>query len=352
MDYEILLTSDFIVREPDRQLVRALSTNGTINFEFMAIKRTIDGEYFGMAYLICVSGNRDTLYFINDDRRTYFPHIPAAGVAFRLADFDGHTLTYNPEALNFSLEIWLGDREKPSGSERVNHFGRMTNFDIFEIDRLHYVEIYYFDDTRTTTIVIPEVISNVQEFESLFKWIADGENDFAELGIAVNEIDEPEQNETGTTNDVSDEADEVEVLPLPDIADDTNEITVTLNGTPIEFDVAPIIIDNHTLVPMRKIFEALEMTVDWDGETQTITAQRGFWTYTLQIGGYEIRYSHPQGGVDYGPAPQVVIGGTIRLDVPPMIVDNRTLVPVRAIAEATGANVDWDFDTQTVIITN
>ena len=41
----------------------------------------------------------------------------------------------------------------------------------------------------------------------------------------------------------------------------------------------------------------------------------------------------------------------IELDVPPMIVDNRTLVPLRAISEALGAEVDWCGDTQTVTIT-
>ena len=47
-----------------------------------------------------------------------------------------------------------------------------------------------------------------------------------------------------------------------------------------------------------------------------------------------------------------VDGRSVTLDVPPMIVDSRTLVPARAVAESFGINVDWNGDTQTVILTN
>ena len=39
------------------------------------------------------------------------------------------------------------------------------------------------------------------------------------------------------------------------------------------------------------------------------------------------------------------------LDVPAKLLNGRTLVPVRAISEAFGCNVDWDNDAWTVIIT-
>ena len=38
------------------------------------------------------------------------------------------------------------------------------------------------------------------------------------------------------------------------------------------------------------------------------------------------------------------------LDTPPIIVNNRTLVPLRAISEAFGSDVQWDGETKTVII--
>jgi len=46
-----------------------------------------------------------------------------------------------------------------------------------------------------------------------------------------------------------------------------------------------------------------------------------------------------------------VNGEDIILDVPPQLIDSRALVPVRAVAEGLDAAVDWDGETQTVIIT-
>lgn len=46
-----------------------------------------------------------------------------------------------------------------------------------------------------------------------------------------------------------------------------------------------------------------------------------------------------------------VNGRVIQPDVPPQIIGGRTMVPLRAVAEALGANVEWDGNTNTVIIT-
>ena len=53
-------------------------------------------------------------------------------------------------------------------------------------------------------------------------------------------------------------------------ADD--DISVYLNGNRLDFDVPPMLIDDRTMVPMRKIFEALEAEVQWDGASQRVTA--------------------------------------------------------------------------------
>ena len=112
-------------------------------------------------------------------------------------------------------------------------------------------------------------------------------------------------------------------------------ISVTLDGVEIEFDVPPQIIDNRTMVPLRAIFEALDAHIDWDGDTQTVTAVRFGLVVIMQVGN-----------------PVITVGATeIELDVPPVIVDDRTLVPARAVAESFGVEVDWDEYTQTVILT-
>jgi len=112
-------------------------------------------------------------------------------------------------------------------------------------------------------------------------------------------------------------------------------IRVVLNGTELAFDVPPQIIDGRTMVPMRAIFEAFGAEVLWNDAEKTITATKDTTVITLKIGNTTLQKGYR----------------TITLDVPPQIVENRTLVPVRAIAESFGAEVLWDAETKTVKIT-
>jgi hypothetical protein len=116
-------------------------------------------------------------------------------------------------------------------------------------------------------------------------------------------------------------------------------IKVTLNGQQIQFDQPPVIINGRTLVPVRAIFEAMGCTVLWDGANQIVNVATEFGMMTLGIGSNYISYRNENED------------RSIFTDVPPQIINMRTLVPVRAIAECTGYNVDWDDATQTVIIT-
>lgn len=127
----------------------------------------------------------------------------------------------------------------------------------------------------------------------------------------------------------------MDVVTAPTPAPQTSGISVTLNGSQIQFDVPPTLIDGRTLVPLRAIFETMGATIVWEAETQTVTAVRGDTTVIMQVGSNILNRN----------------GAHITLDVPAQLVDNRTLVPARAVAEAFGANVDWNEDIQTVIIT-
>ncbi|MCL2838821.1 MAG: copper amine oxidase N-terminal domain-containing protein [Oscillospiraceae bacterium] len=109
---------------------------------------------------------------------------------------------------------------------------------------------------------------------------------------------------------------------------------VTLNGVSIEFDVDPIIVNDRTMVPFRAIFEALEMEVEWNSHAGIATGMRRGLRIEIPIG-HDIAF---------------VNGDEVDLDVPAMIYNDRTMVPLRFVAEATGANVEWDEDTQTVLI--
>jgi hypothetical protein len=110
---------------------------------------------------------------------------------------------------------------------------------------------------------------------------------------------------------------------------------VILDGSLLVFDVPPIIEDGRTLVPLRTIFEALGATVEWDNDTQTVSAVKAGNEVKLVIGGQAYKNGSP-----------------VSLDVPARIISGRTLAPLRFVSEAMGCAVEWDNDTQTVNITN
>jgi len=113
------------------------------------------------------------------------------------------------------------------------------------------------------------------------------------------------------------------------------EISVILNGAPLEFDTAPIVVSDRTMVPFRAIFEALGMEVAWDNDTQTAIGTREGLKIELPIGA----------------TTAFVNGEAIELEVPAMLHNERTLVPIRFIAESSGAIVHWDDSARAVIIT-
>ena len=111
-------------------------------------------------------------------------------------------------------------------------------------------------------------------------------------------------------------------------------ISVYVNGEKLEFDVAPVLLNDRTMVPMRKIFETLGATVSWNNDTETASGVRNGVRVSVSI-------DDPNAFID---------GKKTTLDQPPVLLDGRTLVPLRFIAEAYGAKVEWIDETQTVNI--
>ena len=112
------------------------------------------------------------------------------------------------------------------------------------------------------------------------------------------------------------------------------QVRVNLNGTFLEFDVPPIIHNFRTMAPMRFILEALGASVEWDEANWTATATKGGRILETTVGSRLININ----------------GTTVRMDVPTMILDGRTLVPIRFISEAFDCEVDWDENRQIVYI--
>ncbi len=90
---------------------------------------------------------------------------------------------------------------------------------------------------------------------------------------------------------------------------------------------SPQIIENSTLVPLRDISDALDIDIKWNESTRTINVYGANDTYTLEIDNHTVQSEHHN---------------TILLNVAPTIIENKTFVPIRFIAESMGADVLWD----------
>ena len=104
-------------------------------------------------------------------------------------------------------------------------------------------------------------------------------------------------------------------------------ITVFVDRVQVNFDQQPVIRDDRTLVPMRRIFEALDAEVFWDEPSQSVTAVHGNDVILFQIGKSGL---YKNGKLTY------------TMPVPAQIINDRTLVPLRAVAESLGCGVAWD----------
>ena len=115
----------------------------------------------------------------------------------------------------------------------------------------------------------------------------------------------------------------------------SNDITVEIDGDRVYFDQPPILYNNRTMVPLRRIFEELGARVTWNGNTQTATGTKGDRTVKVTIGQKKM----------------YVNGREYTLDIAPIVVGGRTLVPARAIAKGLGCDVDWNGRYNLVSIT-
>ncbi len=111
-------------------------------------------------------------------------------------------------------------------------------------------------------------------------------------------------------------------------------ITVTVNGSKVVYDAQPVIQKGSTLVPLRQTVEALGVDVVWDNATQTITATSEDSTVVLTIGSNN---AYKDGELVY-------------LSTPSAMINGRTYVPLRFLAEGFGLTVDYDASTSTISV--
>jgi uncharacterized protein YkwD len=111
-------------------------------------------------------------------------------------------------------------------------------------------------------------------------------------------------------------------------------IGVTIDEQSIEFENEPVIVNNRTMVPFREIFEHFDAEVTWNASERSVRAERDGRVVNLAIGSNEASIN----------------GAPTKIDSPPIIIDSRTYVPLRFIAEGLDAGVSWNPDTRVASI--
>lgn len=119
------------------------------------------------------------------------------------------------------------------------------------------------------------------------------------------------------------------------IKNNTKDIMVVVDGKVVEFDQKPVIENGRTLVPFRKIFEALGADVDWNNDTQQVKAKKDNIEISFIIGEKVLLINQKD---------------TIMMEVAPKIIKSRSMVPIRVISEALECDVFWDNSNRLVTI--
>lgn len=116
---------------------------------------------------------------------------------------------------------------------------------------------------------------------------------------------------------------EIKTIPVE------NVISKKLN---MKFDTPPVIKNGRTLIPVRAISEGLGAEVKWNAEENKVTITKDGKEIVLQLGS-NIAY---------------INGVETQLDVPAETMNNRTIVPLRFIAESLGLKVEWNQENETI----
>ena len=114
-------------------------------------------------------------------------------------------------------------------------------------------------------------------------------------------------------------------LRLVTLAIGSQVITEAISGETSTMDVVPQIQNDRTLIPVRFIAEKLGADVNWNAETRTVTILLDEQELSMAIG-------------------EALPG----MDIPAQIIDSRTMVPLRFVAEHFDATVNWHPVTRTI----
>ncbi len=159
--------------------------------------------------------------------------------------------------------------------------------------------------------------------------------------------DTKDDTKNDTKDDTKDEnKDNNQDTPKDDTKNQSNTITLKIGQVEADIfgekktnDVAPIIRNDRTMLPVRLVAESLGAAVEWDADKRLVT-----------IIGKNEKDEDVKILITIDEESAIVNGENVELDSPAFIENDRTYTPIRFIAELLGANVDWNGETEEVII--
>lgn len=127
-----------------------------------------------------------------------------------------------------------------------------------------------------------------------------------------------------------------------------SDVIVYVNGKKVSFDQAPTIIDGRTLVPARVIAEMFNANITWNDSTKTAIITKklegSIVTSEIQIGDNVITVE------EYKISSNNTYPKKVELDVPAMILNGRTMLPLRGISSALFEGCIWNANTRTIYL--
>mgnify|MGYP006308351013 FL=1 len=140
---------------------------------------------------------------------------------------------------------------------------------------------------------------------------------------------------------------------------------MNVNGATLQIDpqseeTYPVIVNSRTLLPIRAVVESIGGDITWYPETKTISIDISGKSILLSMKNPVMVEANVFMGDERGSGLMNVYEGSKEIivngiseenDVPAMIINDRTFMPLRFIAETAGANVQWDQPTKTVTVT-
>lgn len=122
------------------------------------------------------------------------------------------------------------------------------------------------------------------------------------------------------------------------------DVNAIVNGETVTNDVAPMVVNDRTMLPIRFVAEALGADVLWDGYFQKVSIKSRKTDISIKIGE---KYASVTEKIALYNQPTE----EVELDSPAFVENDRTYLPLRFVAEKLGADVQWDDATQTITIT-